>query len=193
MNEVMTKKELRKIFREKRNELSATDRSKLDDLILIQFQTAELPFLQKLFSYWPIEENNEPNAHLFTDYLDFRNPELLVAYPKTDFIMDEMEAIATDENSDFIKNEYNIYEPEEGNRIDAAELDMVFVPLLAFDKKGYRVGYGKGFYDKFLVNCRKDCMKVGFSYFEPVDEIADKGDFDVPLDLCITPQNVYVF
>jgi 5-formyltetrahydrofolate cyclo-ligase len=74
-----------------------------------------------------------------------------------------------------------------------ADIDMILVPLLAFDKKGYRVGYGKGFYDKYLADCRKNCIKAGFSYFDPVDEIADKGDFDVPLDLCITPQSVYVF
>ena len=92
-----------------------------------------------------------------------------------------------------LKNEFNIYEPEEGNRVDPTEIDMILVPLLAYDKKGYRVGYGKGFYDKFFAGCRKDCIKAGFSYFEPVDEITDKADFDVPLDLCITPQTVYVF
>jgi 5-formyltetrahydrofolate cyclo-ligase len=189
----MTKKELRNIYREKRNALTATEQAKLDDLLLIQFQKAELPFINTLLSYWPIEENKEPNAHLFTDYLEFRNPELLVAYPKTDFIINEMEAVATNEETEFIKNEQNIYEPESGNRMAPADIDMILVPLLAFDKKGYRVGYGKGFYDKYLADCRKNCIKAGFSYFDPVDEIADKDDFDVPLDLCITPQSVYVF
>ena len=70
---------------------------------------------------------------------------------------------------------------------------MVFVPLLAFDKDGYRVGYGMGFYDKFLADTGEDCIKVGFSYFEPIGTIEDRTDFDVPLDLCITPHNVYVF
>ena len=70
---------------------------------------------------------------------------------------------------------------------------MIFVPLLAFDNSGFRIGYGKGFYDKFLAGCREDCIKAGFCYFPPVSGITDKDDFDVPLDLCITPQNVYVF
>ena len=189
----MTKKELRKIYREKRNTLTVSEQAKLDDLLLIQFQTAKLPFISTLLSYWPMEENKEPNTHLFTDYLEFSNPELLIAYPKTDVIIDEMEAVSINEETEFVKNEYNIYEPESGNRMDAIGIDMILVPLLAFNKKGYRVGYGKGFYDKYLAGCRKDSIKVGFSYFDPVDEITDKGDFDVPLNLCITPQNVYVF
>ena len=153
----------------------------------------QIPFITSLLSYWPIEENSEPNVHLITDYLEFKNPELVVAYPKSDFILDEMIAVTVDAETEFIQNEHNIFEPENGNVLDASEIDMILVPLLAFDKKGYRVGYGKGFYDKYLEECRKECIKVGFSYFEPVDQITDKLDFDVPLDLCITPHSVYVF
>jgi 5-formyltetrahydrofolate cyclo-ligase len=189
----MLKKELRNLFREKRNNLSPQERIKLDDLLLIQFQKATIPFITTLFSYWPIEENNEPNTHLITDYLEFLNPDLKIAYPKSDFMLDEMIAVTVDAATEFVQNEHAIYEPETGNVMDASEIDMILVPLLAFDKKGYRVGYGKGFYDKYLADCRKDCIKIGFSYFDPIEQITDKLDFDVPLDLCITPQSVYVF
>jgi 5-formyltetrahydrofolate cyclo-ligase len=87
----------------------------------------------------------------------------------------------------------NVFEPQNNEVIGPEEIDLVFVPLLAFDKKGYRIGYGKGFYDKWLANCRPGCMKIGFSYFDPVESIEDSSDFDVPLDLCITPHNFYVF
>jgi 5-formyltetrahydrofolate cyclo-ligase len=70
---------------------------------------------------------------------------------------------------------------------------MVIVPMLAFDRQGNRVGYGKGYYDSFLKQCRPDCIKVGVCYFEPIAQIDDAGDFDVPLNFCITPQQVYVF
>jgi len=189
----MIKKELRKIYLEKRNALTAAEKVKLDDFLLINFQKVSIPFISSLFSYWPIEENNEPNTHLITDYLEFKNPELKIAYPRIDIFIDEMEAVLTDSETSFLQNEFNIYEPESGSIFPADEIDMVIVPLLVFDKKGYRVGYGKGFYDKYLANCRKDSIKVGFSYFEPIDEITDKADFDVPLNLCITPQTVYVF
>jgi 5-formyltetrahydrofolate cyclo-ligase len=189
----MLKKDIRQVYREKRKALTLVERNKLDDLLLIRFQTADLPFIGTLLSFWPIERNAEPNVHLITDHIAFRNPGLVIAYPKTDFIKHEMIAVVPDESAGFVKNKFDLDEPAGGDPLLPEDIDMVLVPLLAADKQGYRVGYGKGFYDRFLSSCREDCIKAGFSYFEPLDEIADKGDFDVPLDLCITPQTVYVF
>jgi len=189
----MTKEEARRIYKEKRKELSAPERAKLDDLMLIQFQTLSFPGIDYLLSFWPIGENNEPNTHLFTDFLEFRNPALKVLYPKSDFERMDMDAIEIEADAPFHKNAWNIYEPMTGTVTDAGIIDMVFVPLLIFDKKGYRVGYGKGFYDKYLKLCKPDCLKVGFCYFDPVDEIEGRQDFDVPLSLYITPHTSYVF
>lgn len=189
----MTKQALRKIYKEKRKELPPPEQAKLDDLLLIKFQTTELPFIQTLLTYWPLEILKEPNAHLFTAYLEFINPGLQIAYPKTDLSNHEMTAILTNEDTRFVKNNYQLDEPANGMPIPPQEIDMVIVPLLAFDTRGYRVGYGKGYYDKYLSACRPDCVKVGFSYFDPIAEISDKHEFDVPLDYCITPQTVYVF
>jgi 5-formyltetrahydrofolate cyclo-ligase len=189
----MLKIEVRKLYREKRMALSEKERVKLDDLMLIQFQAADIPFLNSLLSYWPIEENNEPNTHLFTEFMRFRNPELKICYPVSDFTTGVMQAIATDIDTTFTKKELNLYEPDNDEVVPAEMIDMVFVPLLAFDEQGYRVGYGKGFYDKYLAECREDCIKAGFSYFGPFRSLDDHNEFDVPLDICITPQNLYVF
>lgn len=166
---------------------------KNDDLLLIQFQALAFPSITFLLSFWPLEETQEPNTHLFTDYLEFLNPEMVLCYPKTDFNSISMHAIRTNDDTRFRKNQYNIYEPEDGEAVNAAALDMIFVPLLAVDKKGYRVGYGKGFYDRYLSQCRRGCMKIGFCYFEPLEAIEDRHDFDLPLDLCVTPAAVYEF
>jgi 5-formyltetrahydrofolate cyclo-ligase len=189
----MQKKEARNLYRKKRLDLREKERSKADDLMLIQFQAVDLPFIQSLLSYWPIEENNEPNTHLFTEFLKFRNPEMKICYPVADFNNMTMEAIATHIDTAFERSRLNIHEPNEGDRVPVTEIEMIFVPLLAFDKMGYRVGYGKGFYDRYLAQCQPGCIKTGFCYFDPLDSIDDRNEFDVPLDLCITPQNVYVF
>ena len=189
----MLKADARKLYKEKRILLSDAQRSKLDDLMLIQFQTVDLPFIAFLLSYWPIEENNEPNTHLFTEFLKFRNPELKVCYPVADFTNLTMYAVATDIDTPFQKKQFNISEPVSDYIVTADEIEMVFIPLIAFDQQGYRIGYGKGFYDKYLAGCSHECIKAGFCYFDPIQSIDDRHEFDVPLDLCITPQNLYVF
>jgi 5-formyltetrahydrofolate cyclo-ligase len=190
---IMLKADARTYYRDKRMALSNAERVKLDDLLLIQFQTLKLPFIQTLLSYWPIEENKEPNTHLFNDYIEFKNPDLKICYPKTDFKKTMLTAVLTDEDTKFKKNKYHIYEPVQADVIGPGEIDLIFVPLLCFDKDGFRLGYGKGFYDKYLWQCSRECIIVGFSYFEPVDKLEDRNNFDVPLTACITPQKVYDF
>jgi len=189
----MTKKQLRNIYKEKRLLLTSKERMKLDDLLLIQFQRLGFPDITTLLSYWPIEERGEMNTHLFARYLDYLVPGLRLCYPVIDIVSSEMEVFEVNDDTHFTINQYQIAEPEDGTPVGPETIDMVFVPLLAFDRDGYRVGYGKGFYDRFLKNCRSDVITVGFSYFEAVDKIEDANEFDVPLNYCITPQKVYEF
>jgi len=189
----MLKKDARNYFKEKRYSITPTDKQKWDDLLLIQFQSIELPFLNYVLSFYPIEQNNEVNTFLITDYLHFRNPNLQICYSKTNLKDYTMQAIICNADSIFEANEYNIPEPLDTEIADPGSIDLVIVPMLAVDMKGNRVGYGKGFFDRYLKECRDDCIKVGFSYFEPVDSIDDANEFDVPLDFCITPQRAYVF
>ncbi len=90
-------------------------------------------------------------------------------------------------------NKWGIPEPEDGLEIPANKIDVVFVPLLAFDLAGHRVGYGKGFYDIFLSGCKKDVVKIGLSLFEAEEKIPGILESDVPLDYCITPTQIYNF
>lgn len=190
----MTKQELRKVYRQKRLALSATDRLKLDDLLLIQFQRLVLNNeVEYLMSYWPLDMQGEMNTHLYTRYLEFTFPALKITFPVVDFSTLEMRAMQVNDDTEFIENKYAISEPEQGEEVAAEQLNLIFVPLLAFDTSGFRVGYGKGFYDRFLKKCSKKVIIVGFSYFEAVDKIEDTNEFDVPLNYCITPQKIYEF
>ena len=76
---------------------------------------------------------------------------------------------------------------------DPKMIEVVFIPLLCFDLKGNRVGYGSGFYDRFLKECNSNTLKIGLSFFKPENIIEDTNSFDVKLDICITPQKVFSF
>ena len=131
----MTKKELRKVFKEKRMQLSHSEKAKLDDLLLIQFQQVSLPLIQRLFCYWPIDKFNEPNTHLFSDYIEFRNPGLIIAYPRIEPSTGKMTAIIANEDTSFSRKAFNVFEPEGNDIMTAEEVDLAIVPLLCFDKK----------------------------------------------------------
>jgi len=189
----MTKKELREIYKGKRAALSSKEKLKLDDVLLINFQRLYFEDISTLLTYWAKADTQEPNTHLFIDYLRHTIPGLQIAYPKTEFRNNSMDALLINEDTVYYSNQYGITEPKEGIIIEPVEIHLVFVPLLICDNDGYRVGYGKGFYDRYLARCREDVIKIGFSYFEPVDKIDDKDSFDIPLDYCITPESVYEF
>jgi len=72
-------------------------------------------------------------------------------------------------------------------------MEVVFIPLLAYDKNGNRVGYGKGFYDKFLAECNPNTIKIGLSFFEPEELISDINTSDVQLNYCVTPNKTFKF
>mgnify|MGYP001474072400 FL=1 len=89
-------------------------------------------------------------------------------------------------------NAWGIPEPQNGLEIKAQQLDVIFIPLLACDLNGNRLGYGKGFYDRFLANCKPGALKIGLNYFEPEISLPHNTE-DIPLTHCITPQNTYCF
>ena len=76
--------------------------------------------------------------------------------------------------------------------IPAQSIEVVFVPLLAYDKKGNRIGYGKGFYDRFLQSCKPKLI-VGLSFYEPEQELIESGQHDIPLHYCVHPKGIEKF
>ncbi len=187
----MTKQEARVIYRDKRRQLSAADRNRYDDLLLIHFQQLPLPLLSYVHTYLAMKEEQEIETDHMLHFLEFRNPEVAIVIPRIK--KNELEHVVYDEMVELKPNTWGIPEPVNGLVVDESLLDLVLVPLLAFDEMGYRVGYGKGYYDKFLSACRPDVLKIGLSYFPPLPSITDTADFDIPLNYCVTPQGVYEF
>ena len=105
----------------------------------------------------------------------------------------QMDARLVSSTTQWQKKEWGIPEPQNGVWVAPNFISVMFVPLLAFDKRGYRVGFGKGYYDRFIARCTPNVVTVGLSYFDAVDEITNIMPFDIPLRYCLTPQKVYAF
>lgn len=187
----MTKAVLRKTYKALREKLSI---NLIDDYSLaIANQLLNLSIWDYSFYhiFLTIEEQKEVNTDFILNILSGKDKHIVIS--KSDFETTLMTHYLLTDNTVIKKNDYNIPEPVDGIEITNNKIEVVFVPLLAFDKQGHRVGYGKGFYDKFLSECKKDTIKVGLSFFEAENEITDVYESDVKLDYCVTPKRIYSF
>ncbi len=186
----MLKKDLRLRYKNRRKDLS---NQQVDDCSLaIANQLLKLPIWDYSFYhlFLSITEQKEVDTSMILSILQGKDKNVVL--PKMADNQQLVNYLLTD-SSIIKKNHWNIPEPVDGIEIPPNKLDVVFMPLLAFDLKGNRVGYGKGFYDNLLKDCRPDLIKVGLSFFPAEDEISDSAPHDVPMDYCVTPERIYSF
>lgn len=187
----MLKKELRAKYKSLRQQLTIDEIE--DKSLAIANRMLQLDIWEKTYYhlFLTIEEQKEIETEFILQILAGKDKEIVVA--KSNFDTLEMTNYLLTDNTKFEKNQYNIYEPLDGIEVPHAKIEVVFVPLLAFDQKGQRVGYGKGFYDRFLSKCNADVIKIGLSFFEAEECIDDVFESDIRLDYCVTPTTNYVF
>jgi len=185
------KKELRLHYKNLRKEFSFDELE--EKSLAVANNLIKLPVWDKTYYhvFLPIEEQKEVNTEYVLHLLSGKDKEIVVS--KSDFDTRGMTHFLLTDNTKIKKNEYDIPEPVNGLPVPSATIDVVFVPLLAFDLSGNRVGYGKGFYDKFLAECKPETIKIGLSFFEAENQIEDVFESDVKLDYCVTPEKVYSF
>ncbi len=197
----MTKAEIRKIFKQKRKALTTenceTVNKKIHNLV---FSRLAMHRYSPIHLFLPILRNNEPDTRLIVNTL--RKDFAADLYISKSLENGELLHVKYQANTILEKNSWGIEEPKDLTESRSSEDFfekyktediLIFVPLLAFDKKGNRVGYGKGYYDKFLQYATKDTTIVGLSHFEPIDLIEDADAFDIKMDFCVTPERMWAW
>lgn len=187
----MTKKELRVKYKQLRSALSENELEDLSLAIANRLLSLDLWEKNYFHVFLPIQSQNEVDTQFLMHILSGKDKEIVVS--RSDFGAIQMTHFLLTDNTKFQTNAYGIPEPINGIEVPVHKIQVVFVPLLAFDQNGNRVGYGKGFYDTFLSGCAIDVIKVGLSFFEAEAAIDDVFSGDVKLDFCVTPQTVYTF
>ncbi|MGY8915396.1 MAG: 5-formyltetrahydrofolate cyclo-ligase [Flavobacteriales bacterium] len=186
----MLKKELRVKILSLRNSITAEQLS--EQSLQLANTLLTLPIWN--FSYYhlflPISEKKEVDTSYILSILQGKDKNIIL--PKMVDDKNLMHFLLTD-NTIIKPNKWGVPEPLDGLEVPTNKIEVIFLPLLAFDIKGNRVGYGKGYYDIFLKECSPNVVKIGLSLFEAEEIIDDIAPNDVPMDYCITPNKVYSF
>jgi 5-formyltetrahydrofolate cyclo-ligase len=191
----MTKQELRRYLLDLRKNLSPIEYHERNEacLELLKKELVQRRF-KTIHMFLPIAQNSEPNTWQLTNWFDEQLPAVKVVVPKSDFKHNSLINYEFDDALELETNKLGIPEPIKGNIIPPSSIDLVLLPMLGFDLRGYRLGYGKGFYDRFLTNdCRPDVQKMGICLLSPLDEFPFEDIHDVKMDVCVTPWKVYQF
>ena len=190
----LTKNDLRKEWLNHRLNLSEPEKNnrsfQIQDLI---FSSIKITDINSVNIFLPVHEKCEVRTWSLIQYFQEKYPHISLSAPKISSIQNKtMNSIEIEKQTSYLQNKWGINEPEFGRIIPPEEIDLIFLPLITFDNHGHRLGYGGGFYDRYLKSCLKT-LKVGLSFFESIEEIPEITQFDIKMDLCITPDRVYKF
>lgn len=187
----MNKTELRVKYKKRRESLTE---EQIENLSLeIANRTLTLPIWHKtnFHLFLSIQNKKEIDTEFLLQILAGKDKNIILS--KSEFANGTMQHYLLTDNTRLKVNAYGIPEPVDGILIQESQIEVVFIPLLAYDQNGNRIGYGKGFYDRFLALCPPETIKIGLSFFEPEPLIEDIFDNDIPLDYCVTPDKIFNF
>ena len=187
-----TKNELRQDYRQIRKQLSGDEVNDLSRKITTQLGTwlEGQEGLTHFHLFFPISKFKEVNTFYIQQLLEQQDKTLFTSQVNRE--ENRLDTLQLPPEASFFLDEWGIPVPQESVRVTATKIQVVFVPLLAYDKSGHRLGFGKGFYDRFLASLEQPVLKVGLSFFTP-EEAIPVEPHDIPLDYCITPEQILKF
>ncbi|WP_035807071.1 5-formyltetrahydrofolate cyclo-ligase [Lunatimonas lonarensis] len=190
---VEEKKRIRREYKQKRAMLGQEQRKQLcadlsDQAVAFLSGRQEI---QHIHVFLPIERLLEIDTGLLINRLFLEGKKLYTSV--TDFDRQTMQTVLLAPDMKWKKDQQGISIPDPlVYEEDEHLIDLVFVPLLAFDLEGYRIGYGMGYYDRFFSRIPQSVWRVGLSYFEP-ERLLPREPHDVPLHACVMPNKWMYF
>ena len=181
-----TKRALRTRYRKRRDELELAERRRKDQQIrrnvraFLADQQAKI-----LLTYMPF--NSEPNLVPLVEQLSFEE----IGLPVVDTETKTMTFHRWNKGVSMIYNAYGIPEPENSSPVTLAPESIMLIPALGLDEDGYRLGYGGGYYDRYLANHRKyQLVTIGITYEGFVTNALPRSQYDIPLSFIATEASV---
>ena len=177
------KREVRRRVLAERDALTPDERTHLAHLIGERFLgLSEVETAEVVMAFWSFG-SELPTAPLLEE-LDRRGK--TVGLPR--IVEGELEVRSYRPGDRVSQTAFGAFEPVDGHVLDALEIDVVAVPAVAFDRGGRRVGYGGGYYDRFLPRTRATHVGIGFDL-----QLLPAGHFDRPVDVVVTDRETVRF
>ena len=187
----MLKPEIRKLFLQKRKALSAQEVKEFNYKIKVNFEGLLPRGIKTVHIFLPILSKLEIDTWPIIHGLWAQN--IQVVSPVMNHQENALSSWLLTKETRIESNKWSVPEPVRSSKVDDKEIQVIVVPLLACDKSGFRVGYGSGYYDRFIASLEHEILKIGLSFFPPIDQISDLDPWDIPLDYCISPDEIFKF
>jgi len=186
--DLQNKKDIRKFILEQREKIDDNIRSEWDKNIFDLFINSELYKKAKVIFVF-VSFKSEVNTHQIIETALKDSKTIYV--PKIQLKEKGMEIFEINSLEQLKLGYFNILEPQEGCLSAPMDsIDLILMPGVAFDRRGGRVGYGKGFYDRFLRNMIKTVNKIALAYDLQILDKVPMDEFDVRIDGIITNKEI---
>jgi 5-formyltetrahydrofolate cyclo-ligase len=188
----MDKESLRTAYKTLRKSLTLEEVAVKSDKITKSFfeYLSQKPDIRHIHVFFSIRRFNEVDT--FPLFFKLQEMGYSLYTSEVNGLKDALETLYISDVRDFMLDSWGIPMPLGARSAEPFSIQMVLIPLLAYDRSGNRLGYGKGYYDKFLATLDSNVLKVGLSFFPPEGQIPS-DTHDVGLDICITPDQIHLF
>lgn len=141
---------------------------------------------RRIHSYVSMNDRKEVDTHPLLKDVIGSEKELVV--PRINRSKNELDHVLVDNLGILVRNNWGVLEPRNGTEVAVSTIDLVIVPMVGGDEARNRIGYGKGFYDRFLALV--SCPTVGLAFERCITKKIPVEPFDIPLTKIITEQRV---
>lgn len=188
----MDKESLRNTYKSLRKALTPEEVTILSKKITASFLIflSQKPDIKYIHIFFSIRRFNEIDTFPLYHQLNKMGYNLYTS--EVNVSKDSLDTLHLAEVTGFEEDGWGIPKPIGAKLSKTSQIQLVLIPLLAFDENGNRLGYGKGYYDKFLASLDESVLKVGLSFLPPESRIP-ADEHDIGLDICITPHQIHHF
>ncbi len=187
----MKKNDLRDYYLSKRMKQTEKEYNKKNETIT-NFFLGRFIISKNTFIHIYLSKNEDKEVDTWTIIKELENKKANISIPKI-IKNNKLKNCILHRNIILKKNKWNIKEPINCQILDPEKLEIIVLPALICDIRGYRVGYGGGYYDRFLKDCSKEIIKIALCFFEPIKKIENINQYDIPMNFCITPNKIIEF